>query len=191
MVKSGGSAGCARKLFDHSYSANDSPVWCYERFGKTINALGDGSFIEIAGEHEDAYMSDFCIYNDVFVHKGNGEFEIYIYAEEVFPPTDFHTSTLIDHQIYIIGNLGYPEDRQPGQTPVYRLHVDTLKIEKIETRGDNPGWISDHKAYCTDETEIIIKGGKINVVKFGVQFLEKNRHEYSLSLESFEWNRVR
>ena len=79
MVKSGESAYRARKLFDHNYSTSEHPVWCYERFGKTINALGDGKFIEIAGEHEDYYMDDFCIYNDVFVHNGDGKFEIYIY----------------------------------------------------------------------------------------------------------------
>lgn len=190
MVKSGGSASHARNLFDPSYRADEPPVWCYERFGKSINALGDGRFIEIAGEHEDYYMDDFCIYNDVFVHKGKGEFDIFIYPKDVFPPTDFHTATLVDQHIFIIGNLGYLEDRQPRHTPVYRLHVDTLKIEKIKTRGENPGWISRHKAYCTDETKIVIKGGKVIVVSNGKQDYVENRHEYSLSLKSFEWSRV-
>ncbi|KAF7982859.1 hypothetical protein HWV62_25078 [Athelia sp. TMB] len=47
---------------------NPSPVWCFHvRFGKTATRLPDGRIVYIAGEHEDWYDPDFCIYNDVIV----------------------------------------------------------------------------------------------------------------------------
>lgn len=76
MTRWGEAAYHARKTFDDTGVAGDPAVWCYVRFGMSITALPDGRFIEIAGEHEDAYDPDFCIYNDVFVHKGGGDFDI-------------------------------------------------------------------------------------------------------------------
>ncbi len=190
MVRSGASAYHARELFDDTKLTADPAIWCYQRFGKSITALDDGRFIEIAGEHEDHYDPDFCIYNDVFVHRGNGEFDIYIYPREVFPPTDFHSATLVGQHIYIIGSLGYREDRQPGHTPVCRLDVDSLKIEKVDTRGDGPGWISKHKAASKDGREIVVKGGKIICEIDGKEAYVKNTAEYSLSLDSLEWRCV-
>ncbi|MFZ4761628.1 MAG: hypothetical protein ACOYK8_02295 [Alphaproteobacteria bacterium] len=164
------------------------PVWSYNRFGKSITPLKDGRFIEIAGEHEDHYDPDFCIYNDVFVHRGNGECEIYTYPREVFPPTDFHTATLVGEHIYIIGNLGYSEDRQPGYTPVYQLDINALKMKKIETRGDLPGWINRHKAYYDGES-ITIKGEKLIVTENGAEDYVDNEQEHSLCLKSLVWKK--
>ena len=31
--------------------------------------------------------------------------------------------------------------------PVYRLDLLTMAIEKVTTRGDGPGWISEHEAW--------------------------------------------
>jgi len=191
MVRAGVSGWRAAKTFGDTKGSNKSPVWCFSRFGKSINELPDGRIVEIAGEHEDYYDPDFCIYNDVVVHKGNGEFDIYIYPKEVFPPTDFHTATLVDNHIYIIGNLGYQEDRIFGYTPVYRLNCETFKIEKIETRGQMPDWISRHKAYYDGESIITIKGGKINALnKRGEEKYREHTLEYKLSLDSMEWSCV-
>ncbi len=126
-----------------------------------MTPLPDGRVIEIAGEHEDYYDPDFCIYNDVFVHDRKGNCDIYIYPREVFPPTDFHTATLAGEHIYIIGNLGYLEDRRPGYTQVFRLDIKTLKVERLETRGAMPGWISKHKASYDGQSVITVKNGKI------------------------------
>lgn len=164
------------------------PVWSYDRFGKSITALEDGRFIEIAGEHEDHYDSDFCIYNDVFVHDGKGNCEIYTYPREVFPPTDFHTATLVDEDIYIIGNLGYGEDRQPGYTPVYQLNINTLKITKIETSGEMPGWINRHKAHYDGEF-ITVKGGNLIISENGREDYVDNKQEYSLCLKTMIWRK--
>ena len=110
------------------------PIWCYRRFGKSINRLPDGRFIEIAGEHEDFYDLNFCIYNDVIVHNGKGQCEIYTYPSDVFPPTDFHSATLVGDFIYIIGNLGYKPKRRPGFTPVYSLNIIRSKSSRLKPK---------------------------------------------------------
>jgi hypothetical protein len=106
MVRSGISAYRAQSIMGHSYGQDGEPVWCFDRFGRTITELPDGRFVEIGGEHEDSYDPDFCIYNDVVVHQGDGTFQILGYPRHVFPPTDFHTATLVGGDIYIIGGLG-------------------------------------------------------------------------------------
>ena len=71
MVASGANAWAAKQHFGDTKRL-DEPVWCFQRFGKSINELPDGRIIEIGGEHEDHYDPDFCIYNDVGVHHGDG-----------------------------------------------------------------------------------------------------------------------
>lgn len=183
--------GRSRYMIDRDYKVcRVEPVWCYERFGKSITPLGDGRFIEIAGEHEDHYDPDFCIYNDVFVHNGKGGCEIYTYPREVFPPTDCHTATLVGKHIYIIGNLGYKEDRKPDFTQVYQLDVNTLKIKKIETKGDMPGWISGHTAHYVAES-ITVNGGKRIVIENGKENYIDNEYKHSLCLKTMHWKKVK
>ncbi|MEJ1933357.1 ankyrin repeat domain-containing protein, partial [Nostoc sp. NIES-2111] len=99
MIVEGCSAYTAKELFDDTDNWEEL-TWSYQRFGRTITQLPDGRIIEIAGEHEDYYDSDFCIYNDVVVYQGNGTFQIFGYPEDVFPPTDFHSATLVEEYIY-------------------------------------------------------------------------------------------
>ena len=49
MIRCGISAWSARSTFDDTDS-QDQPVWCYDRFGRTIAELPDGRIVEIAGE---------------------------------------------------------------------------------------------------------------------------------------------
>jgi len=192
MVKGGANAYRARAMFEKKEEIYKyrQPVWCYDRFGKSLTPLADGRFIEIAGEHEDSYDPDFCIYNDVFVHSGDGQCEIYTYPRDVFPPTDFHTATLIDGQIYIIGSLGYAEDRRPEVTPVYRLDIKSMKIEKLETSGDMPGWINSHKARFDGTSNILIKGGMLCTKEEGDGSYVANVSEHSLCVKSLKWSKI-
>ncbi|HKJ63528.1 MAG TPA: hypothetical protein VKA94_16275, partial [Hyphomicrobiales bacterium] len=52
---------------NHAHSSyRDSipgPFWSWERFGQSSTPLADGRIIHVAGEHEDYYDPDFCIYN--------------------------------------------------------------------------------------------------------------------------------
>jgi hypothetical protein len=174
--------------------------------------------VEIGGEYEDFYDPDFLIYNDVIVWHWDGEFNewgtpkrdnakftIYGYPKDVFPPIDNHTATYVPNQnsIYIIGNLGYGEDRKErglAYTSVFRLRVDTWEIQRVETIGEGPGAIWQHEAelkgneiwvksngdvpddfgdYCCTKREII-KDGKEETVNV-------TNEVWALDLDSLTW----
>lgn len=187
MIQSDVSAWRARDKYDDTACEGNRPVWCYERFGRTTNLLPDGRIIEIAGEHEDSYDPDFCIYNDVVVFESDKTFRIFCYPEADFPPTDFHTATLVDGNIIIIGCLGYPESRRVGQTPVYSLDINTLRISKVSTSGEAPGWISGHKTKLVNR-ELVVSGGEVWIEHAGSFDLVSNQRQYTLCLESFSWH---
>jgi ankyrin repeat protein len=189
MVAARVGAWAAKKHFDDAEQKREE-IFCFERYGQSINELSDGRIIEIAGEYEDSYDPNFCIYNDVVVHHGDGTFDILGYPKEVFPPTDFHTATLVGQFIYIIGSLAYCHERRLGATPVYRLNIETLAIEKVQTSGDNPGWISQHKARLQGSDEIHIRGGKVCVQNADAKECVDNPSEYVVNLDTFVWHKV-
>lgn len=194
MVRTGGSAYFARRHFgDTEAFTSRGAVWCYDRFGSTLSQLKDGRFVQIGGEHEDYYDPDFWIYNDVVVHDGRGGFEIYGYPREVFPPTDFHTATLAGDSIYVVGCLGYPEQRKEGHTPVYRLKLESWKIEAVETSGEMPGWIHGHRSrYDPAGNAISVTGGDIHVIaEDGHPELKPNDEQFELELSSFRWRKTK
>lgn len=184
MVRSRTSAYAAAAKFGDTHSIRNA-VWCFQRFGHSLNQLPDGRYVEIAGEHEDSYDEDFCIYNDVVVHQGHGQFEILGYPKEDFQPTDFHSATFVAPYIYIIGNLGYYENRLPGVTPICRLHCGTWKIERVPSSGNNPGWIHGHNARLMNDRQIEISGGKIVIAE--KSDLIDNENVFILDLDNFIW----
>jgi hypothetical protein len=190
MVRLGWGAYSARRQYqdtDYDWESR-KPVWCFSRFGQSITLLPDGRVIVIAGEHEDYYDPDFYIYNDIVVYDRQGDFQIYGYPKDVFPPTDFHTATLVDDWIYIIGNIGYQDERIVGKTPVYRLNCTSYAIEKIITTGECPSWIGRHQAILRDR-QIHISGGKINVMQQDKLTYIENQSEYILDLNQHCWYR--
>jgi ankyrin repeat protein len=61
MVSSGASAWTAKEHFnDNAFEREE--IFCFRRFGKSINELPDGRIIEIAGEHEDYYDPNFWLF---------------------------------------------------------------------------------------------------------------------------------
>ncbi len=188
MIRSGVNAYSAKS--DKENIFDDAPIWCYQRFGRTTTMLPDGRIIEIAGEHEGFYDPDFHIYNDVVVFDGKSNFKIYGYPSDVFPPTDFHSATLVEDYIYIIGSNGYQDARIPNQTPVYRLDCNSFQIQSVKTTGDKPGWISQHKAKYQQPSQIYITGGKLWKIVDDKKDLINNTVDYILNLNNFEWSRV-
>lgn len=164
------------------------PGWCGERFGQSETRLPDGRVILIAGEHEDHYDPDFFIYNDVIVKNPDGSVHFYCYPEDDFLPTDFHSATLLEEGILLIGNLGYPESRRAGETLVQILDLKNFHVRQIKTQGDGPGWIGDHEAkYLPVEKKIIITGGEV----FGADgSLLENIDDWQLDLFSWTWKRL-
>lgn len=186
MVRSGVSGYVANEALGGPSSFDAGPVWCAQRFGQSLTILPDGRTILIGGEHEDFYDPDFCIYNDVIVSGPDGSLRIYGYPELVFPPTDFHSATLLDDKLYLIGSLGYASARST-QTPVYRLDTVSLRIEKVETGGDSPGWIFGHRAIPVSKQEIRIQGGTLIAFAEGKETQTKNLRSYLLDVEKGRW----
>jgi hypothetical protein len=164
------------------------PGWCGSRFGQSTTALPDGRTVSIGGEHEDYYDPDFYIYNDVHVAAADGSIEVYGYPTGDFPPTDFHSATLAGERIFIIGCLGYPAHRRPGETPVYALDPQTLSIARVATTGDNPGWIFRHAAApSADGSSIVVRGGERVEADHS---LLANIDDWSLDLGTLAWTRL-
>lgn len=166
------------------------PTWSFQRFGTSVTVLPDGREIHVAGEHEDHYDPDFHIYNDVVVKHPDGHIDVFGYPEADFPPTDFHSATLVRGDIIVIGNLGRQVQRKPGFTPVYALAVDDMQFREIRTEGVNPGWIHKHRAALSDDgTRIVISGGEVDTGNEETGHLE-NIDDWALNLHTFEWERL-
>ena len=190
MVRSGISAYAAGQHFGVPTDRSSDPIWCAERFGQSITRLADGRTVQIAGEHEDFYDRDFCIYNDVFVHAPDGSIAIFGYPDTVFPPTDFHTATLIGDAVYVIGSLGYQGMRRCGETPVYRLDLATFGMTRVETRGEAPGWLYGHRADAVGVHDINISGGTIVTMRDGKEVHEPNSETFVLDVNRLSWRRL-
>lgn len=185
----GAEVDSGRFCHDFSHSAyrdtTPGPFWSWQRFGRTSTPLPDGRVIHIAGEHEDSYDADFCIYNDVVVEHPDGRREFYLYPREVFPPTDFHSATLVGDAIILIGSLGYRDLRRVGETQVLRLDTRTLRIEAVATGGEGPGWISRHTAEPRGEAAILVVGGNLQTADDYVA----NTGIFELDLATMTWRR--
>lgn len=176
----------ANKHFEGPNSCRSTAAWSNDRFGQSLTHLPDGRVMLIAGEHEDHYDPDFHIYNDVMVRDVDGSIRIYGYPREVFPPTDFHSATLHGDRILILGNLGYPQERKPGETPVFSLDTNTLAIERIETHGSPPGWIHEHTAELSEDgSSVLLRGGRVRHPEENV--LVENLHDWRLDLTTWRW----
>jgi ankyrin repeat protein len=191
MVRSGVSGYVAAKHFGLDALDPERPVWCADRFGQSMTILADGRIVQIGGEHEDGYDPDFCIYNDVIVHHPDGRFDIYGYPKHDFPPTDFHTATLVGDRIVIIGSVGYPGERLYGTTPVHVLDIATWQIKPLATRGEMPGWIGGHLATLESGDRIVINQGKILHQVEGAERYDENAGTFVLHLDSAMWHRLR
>lgn len=191
MIRSGAHGYTANVTFKGPSSHKAGPVWCANRFGQSLTRLPDGRIVQIAGEHEDHYDPDFCIYNDVFLHHPDGRIDIFAYPREVFPPTDFHTATLMqDGHIYVIGSAGYYGEREYGRTPVYRLDTKTFAIERIDCGGESPGWIYSHRASRVSDAKIEVTSGTLVTSDGDAESHTTNERAFVLDVKSRKW-RVR
>lgn len=192
MVRSGESAWTARQRIDPKGALGSydytSPAWCFHRMGGTRTRLPDGSVVCVAGEHEDHYDPDFFIYNDVVVFRPADELEIYGYPPHVFPPTDFHTTTLVGDTLWLIGSLGYTQvDTDRTRTQVFALDTRKYRMERVPTRGDDPGWLSRHRARLSmDSGRICVWGGERLVEKE----LVANTEMFEFDVGTRRWHHI-
>jgi len=190
LVRSRLSAYSATERLQGASAFDAGPGWCFDRFGQSSTSLTDGRTVLIAGEHEDHYDRDFYIYNDVVVRHADGTIDVFGYPRGVFPPTDFHSATLVGNRIIIIGSLGYPADRKPGTTPVLILELDTCAISQVVCSGTPPGWLHKHTASLSaDRTSIVVRDGIL--VRGGADSsLVENIDDWRLHLADWRWERL-
>jgi hypothetical protein len=189
LIKSRMNAYLANDHFKGPDPFDAGPGWCFDRHGQSVTQLPDGRALLIAGEHEDSYDPDFDIYNDVVVRHPDGPIKIYGYPESVFPPTDFHSATLVEDRIILIGSLGYPEERQYGFTQIRILDLETLSISSVEPKGTAPGWIHEHKASLSEDgRSILIERGKLQ--RADENTLVENIDDWRLHLGDWRWERL-
>lgn len=187
LIETGHSAYMANQLLGADTDCDESPAWCFDRFGQSLTELPDGRKILIAGEHEDFYDPDFNIYNDVVVMYPDGRVDIYGYPYELFPPTDFHSATLVGNEIILIGTLGYRDSRRSGETQVLSLNTDSLAIRRLQPQGTPPGWIYKHEARLdAGSSSITISGGMID--HGAKQPALENLDDWKLDLLGLEWH---
>jgi len=190
LVKSRINAYQANQRLRGPSAMNAGPGWCFDRFGQSTNQLADNRVVFIAGEHEDFYDPNFHIYNDVMVQHPDGRIDIFGYPREVFPPTDFHSATLVSNRIVLIGNLGYQDQRRPGKTPVMILDLETLAISAMQTSGTPPGWIHGHKATLSEDgRSILVQRGELDRGGQDKSLVE-NIDDWRLHLGDWRWERL-
>jgi hypothetical protein len=206
IILSGDHAYRTRKQFDDTQTDRNAgigsalssyrehprgPVWTWQRFGMTSTPLPNGRTVYVGGEHEDWYDQDFCIYNDVVVKHADGGIDIYGYPKDQFPPTDFHTATLVGETILLIGSLGYKDLRRPGEAQVLALDTRTFAIRQIPTSGSSPGWVSRHMAEMSPSGTIVVYGGKVETSDGdGKRSYTDNPGTFALDLMTLAWSRI-
>lgn len=185
LIRTRIAAYTANEHFGGPDSLKAGPAWCFARFGCSRTLLPDGRTLFVAGEHEDHYDPDFFIYNDVVVRYEDDSIDVYGYPESDFPPTDFHSATLVANRVILIGNLSYAGNRRPGQTQVLSLDIHSLGVERIETSGECPGWIFNHSATLENDA-ILIRGGEV----YDEEGILENIDDWMLDLQSLRWTRL-
>ncbi|MFM7214189.1 MAG: hypothetical protein ACKO3H_04835, partial [Verrucomicrobiota bacterium] len=126
-------------------------------------------------------------YNDVFIREADGVISILGYPESVFPPTDFHTATLVDDALYTIGSLGYWGRRDYGKTPVHRLNLRTWRIDRLEPTGQGPGWIHGHRATRVGDHGILVTGGEVLTREGDEEQSANNSQGFVLDTRDLVW----
>jgi hypothetical protein len=188
LIRSEVSAYSANQRFGGPSSFGGKPAWSAERFGQTTTPLPDGRTVLVAGEHEDYYDPDFFIYNDVIVVESSGTITILGYPEEVFPPTDFHSATPRGHELLLIGNLGYQNQRIAGSTQLLRLNLETWSVRAQAAGGEPPGWIHRHDATLIDGGRSVLVTGGLRWMSDGK--LVENIDDWRLELDTWTWERL-
>jgi hypothetical protein len=178
----------ANVTFGGPSSKEAGPCWSFDRYGRTETKLPDGRLIRIGGEYEDWYDPDFYIYNDVIVSDDTGRVEIFGYSEETFPPTDFHTATLIDDRIFVIGNLSYPNQRRQ-KAQVLALDTTSYNFERLETTGESPPWLYKHSAELVENGDaILVRGGFIDDPRW--PSIVENIDDWRFDIRTRRWERL-
>ena len=158
-----------------------------------LSAVGDDDDNDNEDDMDEAFHLEFTLRDELDERAAlrsmlstPEKITIYGYPEDVFPPTDFHTSTY--HRdpatgkevIYIIGGLGYDNSPHRDDTHVYQLHLSDFSITKLETSGAKPaGGTDGHKA------ELVVHNA--DHAQPAIKVTTKDGQDFSLLLGTLEW----
>ena len=187
MVRTRNDASFARRRYgipSADSGGGQGPIWCAERLGQTLTFLPDGRVVETGGRHGDQDDPDFYVYNDVFVHGPDGSLAVYCYPVEAFPPTDFHSATLVGAELVLIGNLGHQDGDGADDDLVHVLSTSDFSVRPQPTMGDGPGLVCGHRARLLDDGRIEVKGGMLSRSR------TDNPHTHILNPRSFVWTKA-
>ena len=190
-IKEGGSGWSFKEDFDGPDSFDAGPCFSFQRYGRAEINLPDGRQVLIGGTHEDFIDPDFCIYNDVVIRDGE-RITIYGYPDDIFPPTDYATATLVGDEIWIIGCLGYKESRDERPTQVRVLNTNNWSIRTVQCQGDDPGTIWGHQAeISSDGSCLLISGGERHCRVLGMEARSlTNPNIHLLNLATHTWSLI-
>ena len=90
-----------------------------QRFGQSLTLLPDGRIVQSAASTRTTTRRTSASTTTSSCTAGRLDGDLRL-PRSVFPPTDFHTATLVGDDIYMVGSLGYLGTRRYGETPVYR-----------------------------------------------------------------------
>ena len=124
------------------------------------------------------------------------------YPVDIFPPTDFHTSTFFADRttgkeyMFIIGGLGYADQPSRDRTDIYRLDLSDFSIHRLKVSGRGPPrGTCKHKAELVNEHEdpaIRITAGEdeqSSTATLGVKELgtAKESNVFTLRIRDMRW----
>jgi hypothetical protein len=122
------------------------------------------------------------------VSDAAGRIEIFGYAQEAFPPTDFHTASLIAHPIIVMGKLSNPPNRKE-RAQVLLLDTGSYVFDRVDTNGAGPPWLYKHTAELVDEGDaILISGGLIDDPN--LPSVVENIDDWRLDTHTWRWDRL-
>lgn len=177
------------------------PNWWFSRLWVSFVDLGDGRCLSIGGM-SDAYGDDALDYNDVREYREDEPsatselLAIYGYPREVFPGVCGATATLIGEHVYVIGGVEEGPHWDAQRAGVYRLHVPTMRMEKVETSGEDPGAIRYHfSELSADGGAIVVSGGNRKMraqhrIPRGWKQTDESRGVFELCLRTHRWRVV-
>ena len=148
-----------------TFEPSAEPDWWFSRDGAASVSLGEDRCLSIGGK-TDEYGYGSMSHNDVREYRlgvtdSTSELvAIYGYPREVFPGVCGATATLVGEYVYVIGGIEEGLQWDARRAGVYRLHLATMRMEKVETSGEDPGAIRFHSAELrSDGGAVVVEGG--------------------------------
>jgi len=121
------------------------------------------------------------------VLHANGRIDILGYPAEVFPPTDFHTATLVGERIIIVETLDIRSSESQVRPLSWFLMFQPRRFG-CETLGYPPGWIHSHDALLEEGgVSILIRRGKLDRGGEDTSLVE-NIDDWRLHLSDWRWS---